>query len=370
MHSVTTPRAVRGVILPLGILFAVGFCMIRFPLLAIPMAVLMPLVVCPARISVGTWFALVLPLLPCIGLFYAGIPPVFFVGMILPFSYLSLMASSIAQRNRFDMGKTAVFHIGAMLAAVALGCAQLAFWLGGSVPGGLAEFMVRLIREQPNANVYLYAMVQNGFLRLPSSVNEVLAGALGQWLFVLPSLQTELFNALRFQLLVVFQQGLPTLLVQVCVVVGFFSALNTVRVRAKQQPEALWIIYRTEDGEVKQAARVMPSFRAFHLPESYRHGLWVMMLVVLLLMCYGSGGTVQVLCTMLMALVMIVYELLGAAVLVFLATRRNEKRAVMAGVFAGVLMLLFPTALMVLGISDQIFHLRIAALVHQKQKEE
>ena len=74
------------------------------------------------------------------------------------------------------------------------------------------------------------------------------------------------------------------------------------------------------------------------------------------------------LCMALYAAFSGVYQLLGAAVLVFLLSRNHPARTPLYGTLAAVLYAIFPFALLVLGMADQFMHLRTAGQSHQEEE--
>ena len=89
-----------------------------------------------------------------------------------------------------------------------------------------------------------------------------------------------------------------------------------------------------------------------------------------LLTSFSDSSLTSLLCVLLYATFTTVYQLLGAAVMVFSLSRRHPERKALYAVLAGILYLLFPVALFLLGVVDQFVNLRAFGIHHQDQEEE
>ena len=89
-----------------------------------------------------------------------------------------------------------------------------------------------------------------------------------------------------------------------------------------------------------------------------------------LLTSFTDNSVTALLCALLYAAFTTVYQLLGAAVMVFTLSRRHPERKPLYAVLAGTLYLLFPVALFLLGVVDQFVNLRAFSIHHQDQEEE
>lgn len=366
MYAIMTQNSFKRVGLPLFSFASLLLCVLAQPSLSFPLALLLPLIICPAQVTTGLWFSLLLPLLPCAGLLYAGGD--FLIALsTLPFSYLSLIVSQVAHKRKLDFSSTTLWYTAAILCSFAFLGIRLTQLLGGDLFHGLASYLTDSIARLPTANATLYSLVQTGFLELPSQVTKAASFLLGQNILLVPQVRTELLNALRFQLFSILRQGMPSLLIQLSLILGLFTALQTKRENARQHPKPVLVIYQNGTGEITSTASVLPSFRALFLPAAYQRHTLLLAIAALLLLCYGRGEVASLTSSMMMTAVTTIYSLLGAAVVVFMLCQRHPKRTAIAGIAAGTLFIVFPTVLLALGLCDQFLHLRVPNSNHHEE---
>ncbi len=366
MHATTTPSAFRRFGLPLLLFSLLSVSVLVLPPLAFPLAFVMPLIVCPAQISVGLWFALFLPLVPCAGLLWAG-ADVLLSLCTLPFAYLSLLASVLIRRMKPDFLQGTLFYVLAFLTSLALLCVRLGVMLGGNLFEGLAIYLTQAVADQPAANRFFFLLIQNGVLALPPQMHNSPLLLLGQNIFLIPSLRVEILNAFRFVTMEWLYESIPALLLQLSLVIGLFASLHTARESARLYPRPVILLFHGAKGEWKSQASAFPSLRTLFLPPSYQRHVLFLALAALVLLYAGDGKIPSLMSSMMLSAVTTVYALLGAATLVFVLCQKNPQRTVLAGLAAGALFVTFPTLLWILGFCDQFFHLRASALF---QKEE
>ncbi len=145
----------------------------------------------------------------------------------------------------------------------------------------------------------------------------------------------------------------PQALVQGALVLGLFTALLAEGARYARA------------GEPKAA----PLFRTLHLTR--REQRYMLALCVgIVLTSFTDSAFLSLLCTLMYAAFAGVYQLLGAAVMVYLMARNHPRRTALYGLLAAALYALFPLALFILGMADQFFRLRAAGAQPTEHQEE
>ena len=321
-----------------------------WPALAVPFSLLLPLVVCPAMAGGALTFALALP---CVlaGVCWLGGASVKVV-LLLPLApYLCLLSTSQRYRRQFTFEGRAL----ACTAAVALeGLALLLALkaaLGGPVFTALPDALVAQLTDAPWTGALLYRLVNLGVLPLPDAYANTAALQLGNLVWLNPLLQSELLNMLRLRLADTLTLWVPMVLVQGSMLVGMFTALTTERAHARHMNDPAGA----------------PLFRTLRLPRTAQ-GYVLVLCLGALLASLSDDPFLTLLGMLLYAAFMGVVQLLGAATLVALGAKAHPKRIVLYGVLAAALFALFPIALFLLGVADQLLNLRAAGRNHQEEE--
>ena len=211
----------------------------------------------------------------------------------------------------------------------------------------MRDAIVAWLGDSAYAGSILYRLVSAGFLSAPTSAQGVGAIQLGGFIFLNPTLQDELLKMLRLRLNELLASMIPSLMVQIGIVCGLFTALNAARAGA--------------GGE-----RVAPSFLTLQLPKAYR-GYVLFLAIVSLLTGFATNSVAGIVCTLTYTAFVTVYRLLGAAVLMFLLGRKSARRRPLHALLAAALYLLAPVILFILGVADQFLHLRAVTLYNSKE---
>ncbi len=367
MHATATQNPWKRFALPFVSVALLLACVLMAPVLSIPCAVFLPLVVCPLQISVNPWFAMILPLVPCGGLLWAGADLLLSL-CLLSFSYFSLFASLMMSRHKLDLNAAILWHVAAVLLAQSLFWWRVGALVGGPLFPGLADALTQAVAAAPNSNKILFALVQYGFIALPSQAQQTLALLFRDLIFLEPALRTEVLNALHFLFFSTVRQFIPSVLMQLSLILGLFTALHSVQAQLRRHPRPAFVLYRKEGKPQVCGVAFSPTFRSLQFPRPARPYLFFLGIAAMLLRM--SGGEVATLASDLMLSAFVtIFALLGAATLVFLLTKDQPRKASGAGLLAAALFALFPTALFLLGLGDQLLGLRMATIKHQEEDE-
>lgn len=331
-----------------ALMFAALFlCSFAMPPTAILLALTLPLLAGPLYAHGDIWLALSLPLAPMIA-YLAGGGDVVIAALLPVFAYLCLLIIFQNHRRRLPFGTQAI-GFGLAFAVAATGMlARLAELLGGPLFPQLADSTVNMVQNSYLSGNILYRLAVSGFYPVPEAYRTTDAFQMAIWLN--PVLRQELINMLRLRLLEGFSQWIPALLMHGSVLLGLFTALGTERAASRREPDAS-----------------APAFRDVALSRSGQGYMLALCLGVVVTSFVGDGFR-ALLGTLLYNAFTAIYQVLGAAVLVWLMSRRKPSRAPLYGFLAAVLYVLLPIALFLLGIVDQFLHLRTAGLHHQEEE--
>ena len=330
-----------------GLLLA---CAYAFPPAAAPISLLLPLAVCPAYAAGKLWFALGLPF----GVLLAGVlggGPLPLMAILPVAPCLSLLAVSPRFHRQLSLGGQAIACSAAFLLAALSMIGYLSLRLGGPLFASLTETTVARLEGSAWSGNVLYRLVTFGFLPLPDAYRSTAALRLGDWILINPPLERELINMLRLRLSEGLSVWVPQLLMHGAAAVGLFTALGAERARVK----------RLDD----QSA--MPAFRTLRLTRPMQGGMLVLCLGTVLT-SFSDLPLPSLICMLMYSAFAAVYQLLGAAVVVYLPATRHPRRVRLYGLLAVALYVLFPIALFLLGVADQFLNLRTASLNHQEEE--
>jgi hypothetical protein len=322
----------RPLALPVGLLLA-PLCAYLYGLGAYSLAFLMPTVpVAAYRFGAG-----------------GGDPYLSVLLFVLP--YLCMAALMLSRRLRFSLTGEAGLCVAVYLAVLLGMLARVSAMLGAPLFAGLSAYAVAQLNSAYQAGDLYFRLASAGFLTVPEGMRAAAGLQLGGMVWLNPLLQLELSNMLRLRLDEGLRVWVPTLLMQGSLTLGLFCALLAERGAARKAG----------------TPAAAPLFRTLHLPK--REQGYLLFICVATVLTSVSGHTyTALLCTALYATFAGVCQLLGAAVLVFLFSRRHPARAPLYGALATALYILFPLALFVLGIADQLMHLRARGLSQQEEE--
>lgn len=313
-------------------------------------ALTLPLIVCPAYEQGDEWFALLLPLAPALAFVLAGGDLVIGV-LLLLCPYLCLLFAALGRRRRMP------FHTSIALAAAAFLLSALGLLLrltdllGSPLFTQLSNTVITAIQQSSMSGSILYRLAQVGFLPIPDVYANSIAWQFGNLILISPALKQELLNMLRLRLTEGFSTLIPSMLVQGALIIGLFTALLTARTRVRKS----------------EKPTLAPAFRALNLSRR-EQGYMLLLCVITLFTAFSSQSFYSLLSSLTYAGFATVYRLLGAAVFVFLLSRRHPERKVLYGFLAALLYLVMPIVLFVLGITDQFIHLRAIRPNHHKEE--
>ena len=367
MDAAVSQNPFRRVGIPLLCFASVLISTLMFPLLSLPWALLMPLLICPGLFSMGTWFSLAMPLAPSLGMLLAG-GEVAIAVLLLPFSYFSLLTAVVARKYQFDFSEAVLWHTLSIFAAEALVFTYLSLEFGGNIFHGLANFLTQAVADSPQGDLYLYTWVRMGVLPLPAQMTQAAVALLEPSAFLFPELKIELLNDLRFQLFAYFRQTMPSMAVQFSLITGTFTALRTLQATLRKHPRAILILIQNDRGEIESHPCPPPRFAMLSFPPAYHTGVLVLGLFSIFLSYGGADSAAGLIGIMTSAVFTSFYTLLGAAAWISVIGAKRPFQNILAGLSAVFLFISFPFILLLLGIGDQLFHIR--TLPHTQKREE
>lgn len=314
------------------------------------LALALPLVTYPLLSRGEDGWAILLPLMPSAAFFISGHDPVLSLLLLLP-SYLGFLPLRYSQRRAVSFSAVTLLCIAAVIISALLMLMRLSVLLGGPLFSQLAEWVVNRLQGSFSGDALLYRLVSAGYLELPAAYGQIAGFKVGSMIWLTPPLQQELINMLRLRLYEDISSYLPMLLMQGAIVIGLFSSIRVYNtVLRKVKPDAPPQLFRTLD-----------------IPRRAQ-GYLLALAIGTAITSFSADPVVSLVCLLMYAAFSAVFELLGAAVLVFILARRKPKRAVWYGILAALLYVLFPLALFLLGVADQLMHLRAARLHHQEEE--
>jgi len=327
-------------------------CAYLLPPLAFIVALSLSLIVCPAFSDGDTWYALALPLAPAIGFFISG-GDAYFSLLLTMFPYLCLLVVAAKQRWRMTFLMEILLCTGAFLLSALGMLMRLSELLGGPLFQSLSQYVVDSIRSSLFGGSVLYRLTQFGFLTVPDAYRNSAGFQLGDFVLLNPSLQKELLNMLRLRLNEGFSQWIPSVLMQGSIILGLFTAIGTERARARKAG----------------AHQPMPSFTLLRLSRR-EQGFMLALCICVVLASFSSNAITSLVYALMYAAFLAVYQLLGAAIMIFMLARRHPERKVLYGILATIIYLIFPVALFLLGVVDQFINFRTSGIQPKDQDQE
>ena len=326
-----------------------GLCYGYFPLSPL-FSLLLPLAVCPLYQRGELWPALLLPLIPAAAFLARGGD--MGIGLLLPlYSCLGLLLVVIGKRRRWGLHAEAAVLIAACAVTSLALLTRLSLLLGGPLYTSLSESVIGTLQNSLMRGSILYRLTSLGILSVPSAYAGSTAFQLGDYVLMNPGLEKELLNMLRLRLSEGLTSWIPSLLVHSSALIGLFSALFAARASARRA------------GDVSQA----PRFRDLRLTKT-EQGYMLLLCVVTLFTGFIDDAFLSQLSALTYAAFAAICQLLGAAVLVTLLSKRHPERAGLYGFLAGLLYLVFPLVLFLLGMLDQFLPLRPETPNHQEEE--
>lgn len=340
------PRRADWAAMSVG-LTALCIGMLLVPALCAPLALGVPLLACPLagrKEEPLAWFACAVPALSSL---LAGYHAAYAISLVL-IGLLPMIITKAIPLPKRPGAKGMLLYIAAMTISLALVLATAAYALGGPLQVTLPEKAVEAIGSMKNPALMLHQLASMGLLNLPD-------GYAGDSL-MRPLMQSaynqQMLMSLRLTLEMLVSQLLPGLFVQACLITGLFTALRLERV------SGVVLVVEAKSASEKQTRVIAPpSFRLLAMPRQLR---W--MAIAMFIAAFGLILSVNPVLSMLgrlfFATAQTLFELLGAAIVVFLITRHDPDRRTGAGIAAVALYVLLPQILLLIGIVDRAMNFR------------
>lgn len=336
------------------------------PWLCFPVALVLPLLLVP--LAQSSYLAFLF------GALIIGIPSVALVSLssditlafcLAAIPLLNFFLSHILARHRQPLGSAILWHTAATLVGQLLWWWRVGILLGGNLFMGLADFLTRTLAAHPNGDALLFGLCQYGALSLPESVHPI-AYFFGSAVFNDSALRAETLNAFHFFVYSLGRQLIPSLTVQLSLIIGLFTALQTAHFGLAFRSKPALSFTPQKGRPMVHKAGQLETFSSLRLSRSTQGYLLALALSSLIFLRTGGDFLTMVGTTMLTA-VTTVYSLLGASVLLYLLTKDYLKRTGFGAGLVVMLYLLFPTLLTLLGLFDQFVNLRIITPYHQEE---
>lgn len=367
MHAILPRHLIKRIGWPILSAFFMLLFVFTVPHVSAPLALLVPLLAYPASIRVGTWYIIVMSILPGAGWMSAGKDFMLSLTLLTP-GLLTLAVQHLARKKKRSLTAIALYQIFSFLLSQTLFWGRICFLLNGSLFDGLAQQGMEMMARFSQSNQLLIQLVRQGLLALPAHFQRTWALPIGDLLIIDPALRIELLHELRFLFYNQAYNIIPSFTIQAAIVLGFFTTLNATRQNALQNNTPIVITLTNGDRKVTFPSMLVPKFQNFFLPS------WLKPYVLFLLLAstirlFSSSAFFQLVGLMMVSAFTTIYCLLGAATLLSLAHKRAGQ-TIWAGPLAIALFIFFPTALLLLGLTDQHWDLRkIHILNHQKEDE-
>lgn len=330
-----------------GLATLIAGCTLLWPVTALPIGALMPLVCCPMAVAAGLPYALLLAALPSVALLLRTSLPLAAL-CAFSFSAFSLPACLMARRHKLGVSGLALCLAGAMAAGSALAVLCLATVAGGNVFTGVGDLVLRQIDQSPYGNAMLASLLRSGFMEMPRQYVGTSIFQLGDYAVMDAGLRLELMKMLHLRLTETMRSFLPSLLVTLCMLVGLGSVMLTANAWGRRQlPPA-----------------PSPDIRMLRLTKPLR-GYAAVLAIGALIFGLTSDAIFGLVGTMMYAAFSTMYEVLGASMLLFTLSSRFPKRMWLHIILALILFLVFPTALFLIGLADQFLNFRASTLFYQ-----
>ena len=330
-----THQALRAA-LPLCAALLLALLMWLCPVLAWPLAALLPLLVVPC-VAKGDWLGALLPLaLPCAALVIMGADVAASAALWLP-SALGAALWLAACRWHWSFNVRVLGMIG--LCAVGNAALLRLATGGGEIFSTLGRLATEVLVAPGRASALLW-LARAGVLDVS-----------GYSLLDIATASAELQKALQYQLSEMALLLVPTLVSESAVVVGLLAVMRGEKCAALRSP-----------GE-----KPAPRFRTLHIPPTYRGYMAVLCLGGLLLPLAEDQFS-RIAGDLMYGVFLGVYRLLGVAVIVFVLSGRHPTRSTFYGLLGAAGYLLLPTVTLLVGLSDQILNFRALSLLSQEGK--
>lgn len=339
-----------------------GLVMILYPVLCLPIALLLPLFACPLWETKYQWVSIVAIFLAPLVSYLKGMQPFYSVSLIVIVA-LPILATHMLKSDKKAISSLAfLYYIIAYAAGLLFVIACGSDVLGGSIGKGLADVITAKVKASPDRSEILFQLASNGFVSMPAGYQK----ATMLTFMIDLRLINQLLMSLHLTIELLITNALPELYVQVCIICGVFTALRV----QKLHHSYLLVGEAVEKGGAERQVKISisPGFSRLQITRKTNRIVMCIGLASLLLMSSQSGTVgmyIQLLC---IAIFRCIYQLLGAAVAVDVLSARNSERKAFYGILVSVVYVLVPMILYILGLFEPIFHFR-EKLLSKKEEE-
>ena len=333
-----------------------------FPASCLPLSMAVPVVACPLvghkKEEPIAWIAAAVP---CAAALLGGHHALYALTLLLPGGLMLGLTRFLQSRKRMNPADM-LWYVAAAALSLAAMLSALTYVLDQPIALWLAETLIHQVEGSEQRERLLLQLASMGLLRVPEGYT---GGGLLSQLFGSAHIQ-QMIMSLRLTLETLLTNALPSLCVQGCILSGMFACIrmqhmNGVMVVVSVDPQ--------KPSEKKATVSAPPGFRSFYLPRGLR---WVVLGVTLVSMMISLGGTSLegVLGTMGYAVFETLFQLEGAAIVVFLLTVHDPDRAVTAGLLAAAIYVAAPTVLLMIALLEPMLRLRSRHADPTKEEEE
>lgn len=340
------PKRAEWMAMLIGLLILCAI-MLFVPALCVPLALAAPLLACPLVGRKEEAVAWVSAVVPTAASLLAGDDTLYALSLAL-IGVLPLLITRLIPIQKRPGALGMLMYVSAMAFSVTTVLAAATRMLGGPLQFALAQAFVDWVDQAPNREVLVKQFAANGLLSIPKGYMDQSA--------VRPLMETvyirQMLMSLRLTMEMLLERYLPSLAVQSCLIVGLFISLRLERANG-----VLLVVEARTAADKRTRVVAPPSFRLLAIPGNVRRTMLALGVTALLLLT-SPGSFASTLGQLCYAAFETVFCLLGAAVMVFLYTKNDPDRRIMAGVLTTAIYLMAPFVLLLVGMMDQRFHFR------------
>lgn len=345
-HVVIKPKRAEWKALYIGLMILCAAIMLAPPL-SLPLALALPLLVCPMVRRSGEPAAYIAALAPTLSALLAGYDPLYAASLALIGLLPLFITRFLPDQQRTGMGGI-LWYVGVMFASLTAVTVCATCALGAPLWKTLAEVLVRMIADHERSEQILLQAASAGLASIPDGYQSgsLLGIAMGA------TYKQQMLLSLRLTIEATLYNQLPGLLVQASVVIGLFTQLRLLRFKG-----TVLVVQAVTPSERKTTVAVPLGFQLLMLPRSARRPMLVLAVASLVLLTTYSTYA-QTLGQLCFTLFEQVFTLIGAAVMIHLLCHCDPERKTACGVLAAFLYLFAPFALFLIGVMDSFLHFR------------
>ena len=311
---------------------ALCLLMVFVPPLCLPVAVLLPLLVCPLVGQGQGPVVLMAAIIPAAASGVAGYNALYAMCLSLPVALPLLVSWRVPLSKQAGL-EGMLWYISSVAAGLLAVLASLTYALGGPLWQTLPEAYGRVVGSSEQAGLILYRLAEAGGVPLPQGYES--AQALD------PLVAQQLLLSTKRVLEEGLFAGLPTLFVHTSLIVGVFVAL-----RVQKMNGVVLVLEAHAKGEKKARVAGPPGFGMLRLPPQARGPVLLAAVASLFLMMMDSPLW-QIMGQLCYSLFEAVFRLIGAAVAVCVFSVRKPRLKVLFGVIISMVYVISPFVLSV-----------------------